>query len=158
LTGLIPDTEYTVKVEAKNKEDETIQRDLSFTTKQDLPSSAEDIKISVDNTNSKFTLKITKPTYLGYWSTASGYDIQLIVNNKIVKTITENNATKDISISNFTLKDKFNYIARLGDIIQIGVRVWVKDNGGKQIYDSDKAKTSKPICLLNKSIKLYINK
>lgn len=158
LTDLIPDTEYIIKVKAKNKEGETVLRELFFTTEQDYPTSATKINFKVDNTNSKFTLDIAKPTYLGYWKTNSGYDIQLIVNNKAVKTITEKNATKNINWTSFNLQDKFSYNISLGDNIQIGVRVWVKDDGGTKIYDNTKAKTSNAICLLRKPVKLYLNK
>lgn len=163
IKGLTPNTDYTVKLEAQNEEGDTVLRELAFITKQENPSSVSKIEFSVEKdkpltANSLFTLKIDKPDGLGYWKNTSGYDIQLIVNNKVVKTVTENNAAKDINWSNFTLKDKFNYTAILGDNIQVGVRVWVKDSSGTKIYDSDKAKMSKAICLISKSIKLYINK
>lgn len=161
LNGLAPNTEYTLKVEAKNEDGEAVLRELSFTTEQDLPSSATKVELSVDRdksvANSRFTLKITKPGYLGYWKANSGYDIQLIVNNKVVKTIIEKNATKDVYLSNFTLKDKFNYTAGLGDNIQVGVRVWVKDSSDTKIYDNT-VKTTASVYLLNKPIKLYITK
>ena len=162
LKNLEPNTKYTVKVEAQNKDGDVVLRELLFTTESDCPSSAKKIEFSLDKSNSfinsQFTLKITKPDYIGYKVVSSGYDIQLIVNNSVVKTIIESNAAKDVHLSNFTLKDKFNYTARLGDSIQIGVRVWTKDSSGTKVYDAQNAKTSNPIYLCNNSIKVYINK
>lgn len=162
LTDLEPNTSYIVKVDANNKENETVIRELAFTTKQDNPSEAIKVDFTVEDrslgANSKFNLKINKPSHLGYWRASSGYAIQLVINNKVVKTITETNAAKNINWANFTLKDKFSYEAKLGDNIQVGVRVWVKNSSGTKIYDSDNAKMSKAICLSHKPIKLYINK
>ena len=158
LNKLIPDTTYTVKVEAQNKTGEKISRELLFTTKSAQPASVTKIDFSVDRTNGKFSLKVAKPADITYLSTNSGYDIQLIVNNKVVKTVVENDATKDITLSNFTLSDKFKYKIEPTDNIQIGVRVWVKDNNGTKIYDDQKAKTSRAICLLSRPIKVYLNK
>lgn len=157
LTGLIPNTTYKLTLEAQNKEGDSTSHELLFTTKQDPPSSVAGVKISINN-DSEFTLEISRPTYLGHWGKNSGYTIQLIVNNKTVKTITENNADTDKKLSNFTLKNKFNYVANNGDNIQIGVRVWVKDNNDTKIYDNQKAKTSNAICLMQKPVKLYLNK
>lgn len=162
LTDLTPNTGYTIKVEAKNQEGDSIVRELAFTTSQDSPSEATKVEFSIEGkplgVNSKFNLIVNKPGHLGYWKANSGYEIQLIINNRAVKTVTENNATKDVRWQNFTLKDKFNYTVNLGDNIQVGVRVWVKDSSGTKIYDSAKAKMSKAICLISKPIKLYINK
>lgn len=159
LTDLIPNTEYIIKVEAKNKADETVLRELFFTTKQDIPSSVAKITFNywVSESGDNFHLAIYKPEYLGYWEKNSGYDIQLIVNNKVVKTVIENYAANYI-LAPTGFKDTFKYSYKLGDIVQIGVRVWVKDNNGTKIYDNQKAKTSNAICLMRKPVKLYLNK
>ena len=158
LTSLIPDTRYTVVVEAQNKAGEKISRELSFSTELVHPVSIKGINFNMDPISGKFTLVITKPDSLGYLSTDSGYDIQLLVNNNVVKTIVENDATRNIVLTDFTLKSKFNYEVKPTDNIQIGVRVWVKNASGIKVYDSDTATTSRVICLLGKPVKVYLNK
>ena len=159
---LIPNTDYTIQLEAGGENEEKVVRDIAFKTLQDYPYSPKSIEFTtsdkIKSTNSLFTLKVTKPERLGYWKSTSGYDIMLLVNNKTIKTVSITNANQDISWKNFTIKSKFDYECKTGDSIQIGVRVWVKDSTGKKLYDSGAIKCSASICLLNRPISLYINK
>jgi hypothetical protein len=156
---LKPNTSYTLVINVTSDDEQSKKEDkLSFVTLQDYPESVKKVELTcndkVKSTNSSFTLKVTKPDCLGYWKSNSGYDKQLFVNGKLVKTKTEK--VKDISES-FTIKDEFDYNCKIDDTIQVGIRVWVKDDKGNKLYDASNAKTSKPICLLNKSIVTYLN-
>lgn len=155
--NLIPITNYTLKLELKDSNNSIIIREISFTTQQDYPAAVESIELA-SSSNSKFTLKIIKPKYLGYWKASSGYDVYLIINNAIAKTISINNAGNDIIWKNFTIKDKFGYnVTSLTDNIQIGVKAWVKTIQGKVLYQ-DSLSCSSPICLLDSSSRLYLTK
>lgn len=160
-TGLKPNAGFKLQLEVTGTSDETYSGEIPFDTPQDYPAYIKSIELTCDNTiksvNSKFSLKVTKPEYLGYWSTNGGYELQLIVNGKIVKTETINEI-KDIEES-FTIKEKFDYECKTGDIIQIGIITWVKDENNKPLYNNNSktAKTSKPICLLNRPVLAYLN-
>ena len=64
---------------------------------------------------------------------------------------------KDVCFNYFTLKDEFGYDCAVGDIIQVGIRIWTIDNTGKKIYDATSIKTSNAICLLNNPLQVYLN-
>lgn len=159
---LIPNTSYTLKLQATGLVGEnTITRSISFTTPQDLPASVKTIKLSCDDTvisaSSVFKLDVEMPTTLGYWSTNSaGYEKLLIVNGKCIETKTINQI-KNIVAESFTIKNEFNYVCKTADIIQIGIRIWVRDNNNKKIYDDFQAKASNAICLLNNSVQTFLN-
>jgi hypothetical protein len=159
FNNLIPVTNYTVKLELTDRDANTIVREISFTTQQDYPSAVKNVELDakLKNIDSLFTLKITKPDYLGHWNATSGYNISLIVNNTIEKTVSVNNANKDITWKNFTLQDKFGYVSSPADTIQIGVKAWVKTTQGKVLYQ-DNLSCSSPICLLDSSSRLYLTK
>jgi surface antigen len=163
LKNLIPNTKYVLKLEAQIENENNLVRELSFTTLQDYPTNADSVKLSVSDTiprspDSFFTLKITKPEYLGYWQAKSGYDVYLIVNGNKVKTLTIDRADRDISLIEFDLKQKFGYKCAMGDIIQVGVHVWVKANKENKLYAKSEPIMSKSICLLNKPVTAYLNK
>ena len=158
--NLTPNTEYTLRLEVAINDEESITREISFKTKQDIPNGVKNIKLTaIDanklSTDSLFVLNINKPDYLGYWKSDSGYDICLVINNKIVNTLSIDNAEQDIHWKNFSIIDKFNYECTLGDNIQIGVRSWVKALNNEKLY-SDNLICSEPICLLNKPISVYL--
>jgi hypothetical protein len=157
--NLIPATEYTVQLVIQDSE---VAQLISFSTLQDYPQSTKNITLVANDkilsADSLFTLNIAKPENLGYWESDSGYDILLIVNNKIVKTINVANANQNIAWSNFSIKSKFGYQCKTGDSVQIGARVWTKDSSGVKLYNSYGLNCSKPICLLNKSVSLYLPK
>ena len=159
--NLTPNTEYTISLEAAGSDEEITVRELSFTTHQSYPEAAKNVEFTttdiIRGANSKFTLKVTKADQLGYWKAISGYDISLIVNNKVVKTLTVDNASQDLLWENISLKDKFAVESRAADIIQIGVKSWVKTTSGQKLY-CENLKCSQPICLLNKPISVYLNK
>jgi hypothetical protein len=163
LKNLMPVTAYTLMLEARNVAGEIVARELSFETLQDFPENVASVELTVPeselkSTKSLFTLKINKPSYLGYWKARSGYDISLIVNNISIKTISVDNASKDFSVTNFSLENKFGYKCITGDSIQIGVSTWVKDDRGNKLYNKQGLRLSKPICLLNKQTIIYLNK
>ena len=160
--NLVPASAYTVQLDVLSDSDEPATRELSFVTLQDYPESVKKVELTstdeILSVDSLFTLNITKPDSLGYWDSVSGYEVALIVNNKKIKTITVNNAKQDISWNNFSINNKFGYQSKLCDKIQIGVRVWTEDDYNTKLYDSQVFKCSKPICLLNKPVTLYLNK
>ena len=159
---IIPNTTYTLIIRATGTVGEnTLTRSITFTTPQDPPKSAKTVKLTcldkVKSIDSTFELTVDMPTDLGYWSTKSGYEKLLIVNNKCVKNSIINKI-EDVINEKFTIKDEFGYTCKTGDIVQIGIRIWTKDNKGKKIYDGVEAKTSEAICLLNNPIQTYFNK
>jgi hypothetical protein len=149
-------------LEAQVDGKDPIIRELSFTTPQDYPKNIKNIELDMLTNKAHwldnlFTLNITKPDELGYWKNNSGYDISLVINNKTEKTVSVANANQDISWKKFSIKEAFKYEQKLNDIIQISVKVWVKNAKGQKLY-AGAAVCSKPLCLLNKSVSLYINK
>lgn len=153
-------TSYTLRVEVvgaigKN----TITKSIKFTTPTITPESAKSIKFScndkIKSVDSIFTLNVEIPNSISQLSDNAGYDLQLVINNKCVKTKTIKN-TKSIVNEKFTILDKFEYNCKTGDTVQIGIRTWIADSGGQKTYDSYSAKTSVPICLLNSPIQTYL--
>lgn len=157
--NLTPVTEYTLKLEGQNAEGTTVVRDITFDTTQDYPAGAGDINfvMSTKSPVSNCTLNVKKPNYLGYWKANSGYEIYLIINHKIVKTVELINANKDISLANFTLHNYFGYDCKVDDTIQIGIRVWTKDTNGSKLYNDENPKVSRSIYLISSTIKPYIS-
>lgn len=159
LNDLIPNSSYKIILELVDSNNVTRKKELSFNTLQDLPKSVKSIVLVNEglssSLNSTFKLQVEKPEYIGYWKKNNcGYDKQLFVNNKCIKTKTVN-SIKNLS-ETFTIKNEFDYECKTGDIIQIGIRVWVTDDNGNKLYDNTSAKTSEPICLLNSSIRVYL--
>lgn len=160
---ILPNTEYTLRIQATGVVGENIlTRSKTFTTPQDLPDSIKSIKFScadkIISTNSKFELSTEMPMKLGYWSKNKyGYEKILIVNNAIVKTKIINDL-ENISKEKFTIKDEFGYNCKIGDIVQIGIRIWVTDDAGKKIYDTSIPKTSEAICIINTPVQAYLAK
>lgn len=160
---VIPNTEYTLRVQATGVVGENVLiRSITFMTPQDFPYSAKSVKLTcidkIKSVNSAFELSVEMPTDLGYWSkNTKGYEKILIVNNKIVKTKIVDNL-KNIAIKKFSIKDEFGYDCQTGDIVQIGIRVWVTNDKAKKIYDSTVPKTSEAICIMNSSTQAYLNK
>jgi hypothetical protein len=159
---IIPNANYTLKVQATGSVGEnTITRSITFTTPQDYPTKVKSITLScVDNIksiNSIFELNIEIPSALGYWSkNGSGYEKILIVNGKSVKTKTINRIKNKIT-EKFTIKNEFDYDCKTGDTIQVGIRIWVRDDNGNIIYDSSGISASNTICLLNSQVRAYLN-
>ena len=162
FASLCPNTEYKVIVEAISSDSESviIEQETTFFTPQDYPQEAQSVSLicndSIKSKNSVFTLTAKSPDYLSYWSSGCKYNKQLFVNGKLVKTKVEE--VRDISES-FTIKDEFDYDCKTGDIIQVGIQVWTKNDDNKVLYNnnSDTAKMSNPICLLNKPVIAYLN-
>jgi hypothetical protein len=154
-----PNTEYSLSLEVFGDNNASYSRVLRIKTPQDYPEPVKQIKLFCKDTlksaKSIFKLTVIKPDRLGYWGNAGGYDIQLVVNGRPIKTITEK--IKDLH-EEFTIKDKFGYTCKTGDTLQIGCRVWVKDDTGHKIYDNSMVKVSNTICLLNNPVQLYLNK
>lgn len=158
--NLRPNTEYRLVVEAiSNIGCDSKSCDLTFKTPQDKPDSARNLKLTcmdqIKSVSSYFKLEADIPNYSGFWNSSRGYTKQLIVNGHCVKTKTVNNMS-NIS-ERFKINEEFNYECKVGDSIQVGIRVWVKDANNQYIYDSSAAKTTNSICLLNNSIRAYLN-
>jgi surface antigen len=164
LKSLLPNHEYELKISVMDDlgEEQAVETTINFLTPQDYPEQIKSITLTcedkIKSADSKFKLEVAKPEYLGYWEAKSGYDLQLFVNGKCVKTKTIDKV-KNISES-FTIEKKFGYKCKTDDTIQIGVRVWVKDDNNEYLYNNNSktAKTSKPVCLLNKPIQMYLNR
>lgn len=160
---LVPNTEYSIRVEATGVVGEnTLTRSITFLTPQDFPDSAKYIKLActdkIKYINSTFELSVEMPSDLGYWGKNNkGYEKILVVNNKTVKTKIVNNL-KNITREKFNVKNEFGYNISTGDAIQIGIRVFVTDDIGKKIYDTSSLIASEPICILNNPTQVYINK
>ena len=162
IEKLIPNTKYKLFVETTSKlGDEKRDITLEFETPQAFPDNVESIQFLCEDeivtAEGTFSLKVKKPEDLGYWKKNShGYTIYLLVNNnRVVTSSTE--GTKNIN-KKFTIKNEFGYEAKTGDIVQIGIRTWVKDDDGDKIYNKNNIKTSEAICLLNNSLRIYLNK
>lgn len=159
---LIPNENYTLRVQATGIVGENnITRSITFKTPQDLPESIKSIKLSCDDKiisiDSIFKLNVEMPDNLGYWNKNNcGYEKILFVNGKSVKTIVVNKI-KDIKAEKFKILDEFNYNCKIGDTIQIGIRIWVTDKNSNKIYDDLAVQVSEPICLFNNSIQTYLN-
>jgi hypothetical protein len=161
FNNLIPNTTYEIQLSVRdiNNNENIVTRVLSFTTLQDYPNEPKKVELrAINKASDCFTLTVNKPDYLGYWGSNSGYDIVLIIDGKIKKTISIDNANQDIVWETFSIKDKFDYTYKIGDNLQIGVRAWVKDSSSIKIYQSTPAKSSSSICLLSKNISLYLHK
>ncbi len=155
-----PNTNFILKLTVTDNNDKNIEKYLEFKTPQSYPESIKDIKLAckdvIKSVSSKFTLSVKKPSKLGYWTNKKGYEEHLFVNGKLVETkITE--SITDINIESFTIESRYGYKCKTGDTIQIGFRVWVEDDNAEKLYDSQAAKTSKPICLLNRPVLAYLN-
>lgn len=156
LTNLIPNTNYILEIVVKSSNESEIKKTLDFTTLQDYPETISEIQLIDGDTqllsnNYKLAAIPTNPEF-GYWkANGHGYTLQLIVNGSVKEKKEEE------SIPNFiNIKEYFKYKVKVGDIIQIGIRTWVKYNGEK-LYDSQAAKTSNTICMLKKPIIAYLN-
>jgi hypothetical protein len=161
IKNLTPNTNYSLKLTITGEDDQQETKEIQFTTPQDYPSFVKSIKFScldeIKSVNSNFSLSVNKPEHVGYWEKSGCYEIQLIVNNSVVKVLTE--SMQDIIWEKFTIKQKFDYSCKTGDSIQVGIIAKVEDNKGTVLYNNNMqvAKTSKSICLLNKPIKAYLN-
>ena len=101
-------------------------------------------------------MKVVKPDNLGYWKEkGSGYTIELYINGRL--TASKESAVTNITNTNYNIKDEFGYQVKTGDVVQVGVRVWVKDDKENRVYDSPAAKTSEPVRLISKSVSAYLN-
>jgi hypothetical protein len=158
-----PNEEYTLRIRVTGKVGENVlTRSITFKVPQSLPASAKSVKLSCKDTiksvNSTLELNVEMPTELGYWSKNSkGHDKILFVNGEKVKTITTK-SLKNINSKKFTIKKEFGYDCKMGDNIQIGIRIWTTNDDGEKVYDSPKAKTSEAICLLNRPVQVYLTK
>lgn len=158
--SLIPNKSYKLTVEVTANDETVYEKTLDFKIPQDFPSAVESVTLTCNDEkidkDSYFTLKATKPSYIGYWRADSGYNIQLFVNSRLVSTKTA--PIQDLEKS-FTIKDEFGYSCSIGDTVQVGIQAWVKDSGGNIIYNNNMqiTKTSEPICIINSTIQPYLN-
>jgi hypothetical protein len=173
VSGLQPNTAYTLDLLLNGTSiyntGEEEKPKITFTTPPGRPKSVASVQFerqglpSVDN---NFVLSVTPPQDWGYWhrqnsATPRGYDVQLLVNGKVVKTI---NVTTPDSYNDITTtldSDSYFNCSNLpvaGDTVQVGVRTWVKNPSLVTLYDGDAAKTSDTICLINKSHYIFVNR
>lgn len=156
ISDLAPNSAYKIALTVQGGGD-TSKREVSFSTEQSFPESITAVKLSTDDTklpynNLNLSISPSSPDF-GYWeNNGNGYAVQLIVNGRLRSEREVSSLPKTIKLS-----DYFKYTAKLGDIIQIGIRTWVESNDGK-IYDNDFAKVSNPICMLTKPVMTYLNK
>jgi surface antigen len=156
LTDLIPNKQYTITLTAAGNNAE-VTKTFSFTTPQAYPESIRKITLAakdseLPNDNFQISTAPAKPDF-GYYSTNShGYTVQLIVNGAVKREKNVNFLQTSFSVNKY-----FGYKLKLGDVIQIGVRTWVKNDDGDLIYDNDFIKASNPICMLAKPVTMYLN-
>ena len=162
IESLIPNTDYKLFIEITSSlGDEKRETEVEFKTPQAYPDNVKSIHLScktkIVTADSLFGFKVDKPDELGYWKkNSSGYTRYLFVNNNCVYN-TDISSTKNIDES-FNIKSKFKYEVKTGDIVQIGLRTWVKDDNGTKIYNKNGIKASEAICLLNNPLRIYLNK
>lgn len=157
LTELIPNTDYTLKINIIPKEDtkaKPVTKTLKFTTQQDYPNAVSNVNITKASSGN-FILRASKPRYIGYWEKNShGYDIFLIVNGRVIKSVSHS-GTSNLNIS-YDLKKTFNYEPLVDDCIQLGVQTWVKDNSGKKLTNKAGIIGSNTYCEISKPECLFI--
>jgi surface antigen len=159
LTNLVPNTYYTLTVEAINKTGEnTLVKTTTFSTPPTAISVPKMITLAcnddVKTIDSAFTLKVAPSNIVNYWKqNGQGCELVLIVNNKeeSVKML------ESTTIKSFKIFADFGYKCKADDVIQIGLRPTTFDIAGKKVYSQLTMKTSEPICLLNNSIQAYLN-
>jgi len=166
--NLVPNTEYTMLVSVKNDSSgEEVLLSQVFTTEQSRPVPVKTAElITTDNKMpyNSFQLKTSKISDWGYWKVhgkkdtelkqSYGYTIKLIVNGTVKKEKKLKSLNKPLD---FNITEYFEYIPKIGDNIQIGIRTWTVDNNGTIVYDSQVVTTSNPICMLTKPIVTYLN-
>ena len=159
---LVPNRKYKVSLSAEAKEENEYTAELEFTLPQDYPGFASKVELSCDDeyadSNSTFKLKVSKPSYIGYWSNNCGYDIQLFVNGIKQEGIHEVSGLADFE-SSLKLSDWFTSTAKTGDVLQLGAVVWTKDSDGNKLYNQNRqtAKTSNSICLITNPTQIFVN-
>jgi surface antigen len=160
VNNLIPNKNYTLSLVAEGDGETKIIKKLSFKTLQSFPESIKKIELAakdakLPNDTLQLTTSPSQPDF-GYWGTTEnkncGYTIQLIVNGNIKKEKEVGSLPKTFTISAY-----FNHKVKVGDIIQIGIRTWVKDDVGKKVYDSNFVKASNSICMIVKPVVAYLN-
>lgn len=158
ISGLNPSTSYSLEVIAKmNKKIDFSSHNIVFTTLPAAPSPIRDLEVTLPATDTlepSFNVAFKEPSS---WNKpaggTSGYRICLLVNGKVIafndKIITCNNSTVDTVV---TLKDligkKDQKVFSYGDIIQLGVQAWNKDDKKNVFFDSDSPKCSKAFYII----------
>lgn len=161
VDNLTPNTEYQLEVKVVGViPTDTISDIITFNTPQAFPKVISSIALTALDTglpNDEFQLKTAFISDWGYWKNTDnfGYDIQLIVNNKVLIEKAEKTLKE---IWKFKLSEYFpEYAASLSDTIQIGIHAWVLDNEGNKIFDNTDALTSNSICFLTQPVITYLN-
>ena len=157
IKNLIPNTEYIIATEVQTDTGSIIRSEKIFITKQAYPKSITNIMLTTLDgpLSDRFRLETVVSTDFGFWEkNLHGYCIQLIVNRKVIQEYELRSLTNRID---FSLASYFGYTSKIGDIIQIGIRTWVKDDTGDTIFDSDFAKCSNAVCMLTKPVTMYLN-
>lgn len=187
VDNLTPDTSYKImltstisnstleknKLEEQDSSDDTeeepdtlsTENAISFKTLPGSPLPSASIQIvpaMLPLPSKPFTVTVLKPESWGYWldmfpSIEHGYEIQYIVNSKIVHVEQKSASVFKPEFEIFPNKILKSAI-KPGDILQIGVRTWVVNKKGKTLYDNDYAKTSNAICLIAQEHLLFLNK
>jgi hypothetical protein len=152
-----PSATYSLKITVLGEfEEDKYEETITITTPASLPKSASNIVFTcIDEfkgVNSHFNFSATKPSDLGYWQANCGYEEILFINGEAKKTL----SVRSFSGNSFTIKDRYGYTCKTGDIVQIGVRVWTKDEDGKTWYDNQKPEMSDAVCLLNQTVNTYL--
>lgn len=143
LNNLLPNTNYTFYITAKNSGGATDSVKITFKTHQSLPGSVKNLKlVNTSERNlpsSLFETTFKPPADWGYWdrpalSETKGYKIYLIANGELL------NYREELSVSNET--ESFTFIAnnflgkslKTGDTLQIGVQPFIQPPGKTKIY------------------------
>lgn len=157
VKDLTPNKEYSLTLTTVSSNGSELSENITFTTPQDYPESINNIELIAKDSvlpYDNFRLVVTPSTPdFGYWkkNKGYGYTIQLIVNGRVKKEKEVSSLPSAIKISEY-----FNYVVKVGDTIQIGIRTRVKYKS-ETLYDSDFTKASNTICMLTKPVVAYLN-
>jgi hypothetical protein len=162
INQLVPLTKYRLYAQATLSEDSSNtlnSNDIFFKTPQSYPDFVENVSITSINQkkypNSTFHVTFDTPKSWGYWKdNDKGYNVHFIVNNKIVA---KSDNWLEYGTTQFYFKpDGFlDYSVKSGDLIQVGIQSWVKDDTGNKIFNTVYS-TTPSIKLLENDFEIYV--
>lgn len=137
ITGLIPNTAYSIVVRIREPFGNVSSIPEDFITKQDYPDPIQNITISADTHHEKsiFTVNITPPKRWGYWKDKAkndyGYRV-FLVDNCLLSDYYD---MKNENIQNFFKEKPADYLIEHAHNFQVGVSTWVTDHRIANVED-----------------------
>lgn len=134
VEGLVPDTDYRIKVTVTNSGGST-ESETTFKTLQDYPDPVESINIApINNKNletSNFLASIVSPARWGYWKDVAnndyGYLVFFIANSKLLHSFYN-------SVADSLYLKPIDADITHGMNFQVGISSWVTDNDGEKVF------------------------